>query len=747
MATSSAVARVTRGIRDLRQGGQQQQQLVQQQQLATGNSSGSACPAAGGGPEQPAHSPKRLRTANGFLPGSVEQQGKSVQVGAADLQLQQPHLQQAALRGVGGVLAGLYGQLGAPPSPSYQISSLSLNGEVGELSTTGALAGAGGVAAGEYQRQYRSPNRQPHAAEQQQQQGLRGGESGVRRQGWGGQAGQQAGQQGRAGTQASDEDDWQLDRYHQAKGGVVCVLAGDSGLVGGRGLAGSPAAAGFGRGGGAAAGVQLRMGPRGDAGGAAGAASAAAGGGCGDGGAEVAAAVQAGDPRWPSGDRNVMRGHGLAGFYAVNGGAAGGVGFMGNNAAAGGISSCTHQSAAGVSAQQEGATGGSGGAAGAAAPAAAVQLGLQAVPEFVLETGTAVVMELMGVDEGTRLSLKQLQLRGSGGFGCVHDMERLTVEVSATAAAPAARLKPPASAASAPVLGLSQRLQPSAPLSPSVAAAERRLSFPKKLALKLPLQWREVRQKYRFMDEAEEQRLKREHEDSQQQNMKHEAEVMKACAGSMYCLKFYGVGEVKIPSGAKSLGLLMESSCYASLYDWMAARGMVKLPYKQAQHVMQDVTHGISHMHRKGFLHGDLKEENILVFDRPPSLPPREPSLIYVVTDFGGADKVSEVYGLGTTTAQTVQFSAPEQRDNSRQDRRLDSWQLGGLLMMLRSGHFPFALTPGEMKDWSVVYKKGTEYYKMLDTDEKCFIRWTLVGNVAARAPAAELLEGNYLNF
>lgn len=99
----------------------------------------------------------------------------------------------------------------------------------------------------------------------------------------------------------------------------------------------------------------------------------------------------------------------------------------------------------------------------------------------------------------------------------------------------------------------------------------------------------------------------------------------------------------------------------------------------EALHIFSQVLLGVAHMHSLGFLHGDIKLENVLMSGTRACL-----------TDFGKADVFTDteerVYPVGT-----LPYTAPETlRKSPVVGPEIDVWSLGVLLYALIEGYFPF---------------------------------------------------------
>lgn len=87
-------------------------------------------------------------------------------------------------------------------------------------------------------------------------------------------------------------------------------------------------------------------------------------------------------------------------------------------------------------------------------------------------------------------------------------------------------------------------------------------------------------------------------------------------------------------TGAMYPMLVMEYARFGSLQSLQALTEPLSFAVKQK--LCHDVARGLSILHACGIIHGDLKHENVLVFDNPYDEPPGQPYLAKLA-DFGGA--------------------------------------------------------------------------------------------------------------
>jgi eukaryotic-like serine/threonine-protein kinase len=110
-----------------------------------------------------------------------------------------------------------------------------------------------------------------------------------------------------------------------------------------------------------------------------------------------------------------------------------------------------------------------------------------------------------------------------------------------------------------------------------------------------------------------------------------------------------------------------------------------ELPVSEAVRILRDVADALSHAHKAGVVHRDIKPDNVMISGRHA-----------VVTDFGVAKAVSAASGGSNLTSLgvalgTPAYMAPEQAAaDPHVDHRADLYALGALAYEMLSGRPPF---------------------------------------------------------
>ncbi|CAD8061413.1 unnamed protein product [Paramecium primaurelia] len=104
---------------------------------------------------------------------------------------------------------------------------------------------------------------------------------------------------------------------------------------------------------------------------------------------------------------------------------------------------------------------------------------------------------------------------------------------------------------------------------------------------------------------------------------------------------------------------------------------------KEASNLIMQILSAIQYMHKQGFMHRDLKTENILL------------SLNYIkLCDLGCVREIPKFEDRRNTFCGTVDYIAPEVIKDEGYDERCDAWQIAILAYELVAGNTPFSEFP-----------------------------------------------------
>ena len=163
------------------------------------------------------------------------------------------------------------------------------------------------------------------------------------------------------------------------------------------------------------------------------------------------------------------------------------------------------------------------------------------------------------------------------------------------------------------------------------------------------------------------------------------------------------------------------------------------LQESQAAAILRQVTHAIAYMHDRGYVHRDLKAENILIRDKMKGDSDDSDPFIKVV-DFGMSKHVK--FETTNSVLGTPGYQAPECRKGQEYTAAVDCFSLGALAYILLCGYMPLYTHEGTEKQTLVF--PDSEWSEISDS-AKAFVRKLLEYDPQRRMSSSEALKHTWL--
>ena len=156
--------------------------------------------------------------------------------------------------------------------------------------------------------------------------------------------------------------------------------------------------------------------------------------------------------------------------------------------------------------------------------------------------------------------------------------------------------------------------------------------------------------------------------------------------------------------------------------------------------IFRQIILALDSVHQRGFIHRDLKLENVMLADKSP-----DP--VAKLIDFGMMVRLppdSDTY-VSETVLGTAGYVAPESLLHKQYSSKSDMWQAGCCLYSLLSGYFPFHPDhPRRIVRAKYFDMKGVGW-EIISDDAKDLIRQILVANPIKRLSASQILSHRWL--
>ena len=213
---------------------------------------------------------------------------------------------------------------------------------------------------------------------------------------------------------------------------------------------------------------------------------------------------------------------------------------------------------------------------------------------------------------------------------------------------------------------------------------------------------------------------------NQSDSLKNEKEVLDRIGSCRHIIRSFGT-DISVENGEKIYNLFLEFAAGGTLADQVKKNGG-RLPESDIRKYTRAILEGLSVIHAKGFVHCDIKPQNILVFEGG----------VVKIADFGLAKEKAAKQTKGELRG-TAQYIAPESASADEYGPACDVWALGLVVAEMATGKMAWARQAGS-NVWRllVLLSDGEELPDIPDelSEEgrdflsKCFVkdpvkRWT----------------------
>ncbi|KAJ0258378.1 hypothetical protein HA466_0071780 [Hirschfeldia incana] len=215
---------------------------------------------------------------------------------------------------------------------------------------------------------------------------------------------------------------------------------------------------------------------------------------------------------------------------------------------------------------------------------------------------------------------------------------------------------------------------------------------------------------------------------------------LKGCRNIVQCYRNYNLEEDFDGHGSKIFKMVMEYASEASLATFMGSYKDGKLPETMIKDFTRMILQGLVSVHSLGYVHCDLKPENLLIF-------PCGQSYELKISDFGSSTEVGEVCDTWESNPPFVGtpiYMSPESVYNGVAEEALDLWSVGCIVFEMYAGE-PWREV--ELEDLASVLLSGEapEIPESVPSDARDFLETCFARNPESRGSALGLLLHRFL--
>ncbi|XP_050235119.1 mitogen-activated protein kinase kinase kinase 20-like [Mercurialis annua] len=218
-------------------------------------------------------------------------------------------------------------------------------------------------------------------------------------------------------------------------------------------------------------------------------------------------------------------------------------------------------------------------------------------------------------------------------------------------------------------------------------------------------------------------------------SLQKEKEIYDDLYDSPYILQCLGEETTTDQYGHKFYNILLEYASGGTLASLIKQSGGCGLPESDVKRYTRFILQGIHYIHSHGYVHCDLKPENVLLVSHDGSI---DGKFVPKIGDFGLAKKIVKNRKLGDSyTGGTIAYMAPETLADLIQETPSDIWALGCIVFEM--------LTGNRVWDSRADSYGFPEIPSQVSKDAKDFLKSCLVKNPAFRLTADMLLDHQFL--
>ncbi|XP_050232200.1 mitogen-activated protein kinase kinase kinase 20-like [Mercurialis annua] len=217
---------------------------------------------------------------------------------------------------------------------------------------------------------------------------------------------------------------------------------------------------------------------------------------------------------------------------------------------------------------------------------------------------------------------------------------------------------------------------------------------------------------------------------SESSSLHKEKEIYSSLYGCPYVLQCFGEETTTDQYGNTFYNILLEYASGGTLHSLIKKSGGCGLPESDVKRYTRFILKGIDYIHSHGYVHCDLKPENVLLVSTDASV---GGEFVPKIGDFGLAKKIGDSFTGGTTS-----YMAPETVGYRIQETPSDIWALGCIVFEM--------LTGKRVWDSSAASYGFPQIPSQVSEDAKDFLNACLVKSPAFRLTAEMLLDHQFLS-
>ncbi|KAF5758051.1 putative mitogen-activated protein kinase kinase kinase STE-STE11 family [Helianthus annuus] len=233
-------------------------------------------------------------------------------------------------------------------------------------------------------------------------------------------------------------------------------------------------------------------------------------------------------------------------------------------------------------------------------------------------------------------------------------------------------------------------------------------------------------------------------------SVQKEKEVMDNISGCPYVIKCFGEEITNGESGRMVYNMLLEYGSGGTLADAIKSSNGKGLPELDVRRHARSILRGLSHIHKRGYVHCDLKPQNILLVANEG----KTSGFVAKIGDLGSAKRIKQVKknilnNYGPCWRGTPMYLSPEALVNGVQEKPADVWAVGCIVYEMLTGKpLRYSYQDLGVHEMTSRIGDGRDLFSIsssLSAEGTSFLEKCLCGKVMCRLTANMLLKHPFL--
>ncbi|KAJ0440605.1 putative mitogen-activated protein kinase kinase kinase STE-STE11 family [Helianthus annuus] len=170
-------------------------------------------------------------------------------------------------------------------------------------------------------------------------------------------------------------------------------------------------------------------------------------------------------------------------------------------------------------------------------------------------------------------------------------------------------------------------------------------------------------------------------------SIQKEKEVMDNINGCPYVIKCFGEEITNGENGRMVYNMLLEYGSGGTLADVIKSSNGIGLPELDVRRHARSILRGLSHIHKRGYVHCDLKPQNVLLVANEG----KTGGFVAKIGDLGSAKRMKQIKknklnNYGPCSRGTPMYLSPEALVNGVQEKPADVWAVGCIVYEMLTG-------------------------------------------------------------